>query len=180
MFDKYCFYFFFQFQTEVIFLNGVKILAKKYKMLDEILTGPSHDRLYINNQFFVFLKEKYLHRKIEKNLDRITVLEKLRDSSKYDLMRLIYEHRVLSDGNGDVKSRINIFRSVFRIKFNSGGAAIAQKLLNFLYRFKDINDFSLFFPCLHFLLLLLYIVFYTCMYELTCIIHKIINQMIKV
>lgn len=88
-------------------------------MLDKISTGPLHDRLYINNQFFVFIKEKQLFKQIGKKLDRMTVLDKLRDSSKYDLMRLIYEHRVLSDGNGDVKFRISLFRSVFRVKFNN-------------------------------------------------------------
>lgn len=86
----------------MIFPNGVKILAKKHKILDGIFTGPTHDTQYINNQFFVFIKEKHLRKQIGKN--RKEVLEKLRDSSKYDLMRLIYEYRVLSDGNGDVSN----------------------------------------------------------------------------
>lgn len=112
----------------VIFPNGVSIEAKKYNMLSQILSNPRNDRLFINTQFFVFLKEEYIHKQIKKNPNRKAVLEKLRDTSKYDLMRRIFEHRVLYDGSGDTQSRILIFRSVFRVKFNNWWASNGLKI----------------------------------------------------
>lgn len=112
---------------DVIFPNGVKILAKKYQVLNQIPTDPSHDRMFINTQFFVFFKEKYIRKQIKKHLNRKTILDKLRESVKYDLMRSIYEHRVLSDGMGDNKARIGLFRSTFRIKFNNWWGSNSSK-----------------------------------------------------
>lgn len=88
-------------------------------MLDKISTDVSNDRLFINTQFFVFFKEKYIRKQIQNNLSRDETLAKLRNSKKYELMEAIYQHRVLSDGVGDMKSRINRFKATFRVKLNN-------------------------------------------------------------
>lgn len=36
-----------------------------------------------------------------------------------DNFTALYEHRVMSDGRGDVKNRINQFKNTFRVKYNN-------------------------------------------------------------
>lgn len=112
---------------DLIFPNGVKISAKMYHLLNAIPTDPSNDRNFINSAFFVFFKEKKVHKQIKNGCDRKEILEYLRDSSKFEIMRFVYEHRVLTDGNGDTKSRIRDFGNTFRIKFNNWWRANVPK-----------------------------------------------------
>lgn len=111
--------FFLLFQGDLIFPNGVQISAKKYQLLEAISTSPSNDRLFVNSAFFIFFAEKRIHKKIKKGLDRDAILKYLRDSDKFEILRSIYEHRVLTDTNGDVPARIRDFWQTFRVKFNN-------------------------------------------------------------
>lgn len=113
------FSYFFLLQTELIYPNGFKILAKKMDMLNSISTEPDCDRRFINSAFLIFFPEGRIRKQIKKGLNREGVLEKFRESSKYALMSSIYEYRVLSNGSGDTKARILIFTKVFRVKLNN-------------------------------------------------------------
>lgn len=106
-------------QTELIYPNGFKILAKKMDMLNSISSQPDCDKLFINSGFFIFFPEGRIRKQIKNGLNRKEVLKKFRDSSKYTLMSSIYEYRVLCNGSGDTKARILIFTSIFRVKLNN-------------------------------------------------------------
>lgn len=104
---------------DLVYPNGLKITAKKMDLLDTIPSDPGNDRLFINTAFFIFFSEKRLRRQVKNGLDRNAVLEKFRDSSKYELMRAIYDYRVLSNDCGDIKTRIRLFTTIFRVKLNN-------------------------------------------------------------
>lgn len=104
---------------DLIFPNGVKVSARKFKLLSAIPTDPANDKQFINSAFFVFITEKKIKKQIKKGLERNAILEYFRDSSKCEMMRSIYEHRILTDGNGDTKGRIRDFKHTFRVKFNN-------------------------------------------------------------
>lgn len=63
--------------------------------------------------------EKYILKQMKKGLDRKSILNKFRDSNRYEIMKFLYEYRVLSNGRGDIKHRLNMFKLVFRTKFNN-------------------------------------------------------------
>lgn len=107
------------FQTDLIYPNGCMIPAKQMDLLDAISPGSDGDRLFINSAFFIFFSAKKLRKQVKHGLQREAVLEKFRSSTKYGLMRAIYEYRVLSDGSGNIDTRIRLFRSTFRVKLNN-------------------------------------------------------------
>lgn len=104
---------------DLVYPNGFKVPAKKMDLLNEIPSDPGNDRLFINTAFFIFFSEKRLRKQVKNGLNRLDVLKKFRDSSKYELMRAIYNYRVLSNGCADANGRIRLFGSIFRIKLNN-------------------------------------------------------------
>lgn len=113
---RFCFNFF---QTEFTYPNGTKISVKKIELLDAIPGDASNDRLFINSAYFIFFTEKRIRKQAKNGLTCAQTLNKLRNSIKYELMRDIYEYRVMNDGDGDIKSRIRIFGHIFRVKLNN-------------------------------------------------------------
>lgn len=104
---------------DFIYPNGVKIPANQIELLDGISGDATNDRLFINSAFFIFFTENRLRKQIKNGLTCAQVLEKFRNSIKYDLMQDLYKHRVFSNGSGDAKSRIHIFAHTFRVKLNN-------------------------------------------------------------
>lgn len=115
----YFWFHFIQIQEDLIFPNGVKISAKKFKLLEAIPVDPPNDRLFVNSAFFVFFNEQKIKKKIKKGFTRDEVLKDFRESNKFEIMRSIYEYRVLTDSNGDVSARIRSFSNTFRVKLNN-------------------------------------------------------------
>lgn len=103
----------------MVYPNGTKIPVQKIELLDAIPSDESNDRLFINSAFFVFFTEKKICKQVKNGLGSAQVLEKFRSSTKYELMRDIYEYRVLSDGDGNIKSRLQTLGHTFRVKLNN-------------------------------------------------------------
>lgn len=99
--------------------NGVKVALKLLKYLKTMSSAPTFDKTFINTSFTVFFTEKYLKKQKKKGLDRKTILQKCRDSSRHETMRNVYEYRVLCDGNSNLKERLVLFKNTFRVKFNN-------------------------------------------------------------
>lgn len=112
---------------EMIYPNGAKIPAQKIELLNAIPSDASNDRHFINSAFFVFFSEKRICKQTKNGLGCGEVLEKFRNSNKYELMRDIYEYRVMNDGDGDTKSRLRTFRHTFRVKLNNWWRSNATK-----------------------------------------------------
>lgn len=110
---------FYKFQSKMIFPNGVKVMAKHLKHLDTISSSQVFDRSFINYSFMIFFSEKYILKQRKKGLARKEILNKFRESNRYDTMRNMYEYRILCDGHGDIKARFGIFKNTFRIKYNN-------------------------------------------------------------
>lgn len=103
----------------MIYPNGVKVVAKHLKHLKFISSSQLFDRSFINSSFLIFFTEKYILKQKKKGLTRKEVLNKFRESSRYETMKNMYEHRILNDGRGDIKSRLGIFKNSFRVKLNN-------------------------------------------------------------
>lgn len=92
---------------------------KLANQLDKIPGDPSHDRMFINTHFMMVFSRKYILKQAKRGMDREATLKKLRDSDRYELMRNMYEYRVLCNGRDNVKMRLSLFKLVFRSKFNN-------------------------------------------------------------
>lgn len=110
---------FFLFQTKFIYQNGAKVDVNLVKQLDSISGDAPFDRLFINTHFTIMFSEKYIRKQMKKGLDRKNILVKFRDSNRYEIMKFLYEYRVLVNGRGDIKHRLSMFKLVFRTKFNN-------------------------------------------------------------
>lgn len=95
------------------------VSAKKYQLLDAIPMDSSNDRHFINSAFFIFFTEKKIRKLVKKGHSRHAILDQFRASNKFELMRNIYEYRVLFDNEGALKVRIRDFGHTFRVKFNN-------------------------------------------------------------
>lgn len=104
---------------ELIYSNGCKIPANQMDLLNDIPDDADNDRMFINTAFFIFFSEKMIRKQVKKGSLRKAVLEKFRSSAKYELLRSIYEYRVLLNGSGQIRSRIRLFRTAFRVKLNN-------------------------------------------------------------
>lgn len=117
-------WFFFQkifclFQVKLIYPNGAKVDVNLVGQLDSISGDAGFDRLFINTHFAIMFSEKYIRKQVKKGLDRKNILDKFRSSNRYEIMQFLYDYRVLSDGRGDIKYRLKMFKLVFRTKFNN-------------------------------------------------------------
>lgn len=99
--------------------NGVKVDQKLAKQMDTISSEPSCDRMFINTHFMVVFSNKYIFKQFKKGLDRKATLNKFRDSNRYELMKNMYDYRVLCNGRGEIRTRLNLFKLVFRSKLNN-------------------------------------------------------------
>lgn len=106
-------------QHKMVYPNGVKVVSKLLKYLEKISSAPTFDKPFINASFTIFFTEKYLKKQQKNGLDRSATLQKFRDSPRYETMRNIYEYRVISDGHGNVKERLGLFKNTYRVKFNN-------------------------------------------------------------
>lgn len=113
------FVFFNYFQSKMIYSNGVKVYTKHLKHLDNMSSAPIFDRSFINSSFLIFFSDRYILKQKKKGMARKAVLIKFRESNRYNIMRNIYEYRVLCDGHGDVIARVGSFKNTFRVKFNN-------------------------------------------------------------
>lgn len=111
--------FLFYFQCDLIYNNGVKVNKKLNQQLLMISGDTTFDRTFVNAQFLIVLTEKYIFKKIKKGFSREEILKICRESNRYDIMRLMYEYRVLFNGQGDLKDRCANFKNIFRVKFNN-------------------------------------------------------------
>lgn len=109
----------FKFQSKWLYPNGVKLDQKLVKQMDSISSDPSCDRLFINTLFMIVFSSKYIYKQSKKGLDRKATLNKFRDSNRYELMKNMYDYRVLRNGRGDSKTRMGLFKLVFRSKLNN-------------------------------------------------------------
>lgn len=89
------------------------------KQLDTISGNASFDRLFVNTHFSIMFPEKSLRKQLKKGLGRKDILERFRNSNRGEIMEQMYKYRVLSDGRGDIKHRLSVFKLVFRTKFNN-------------------------------------------------------------
>lgn len=60
-------------------------------IIDDIPTGPSYDREFINKIFAVVFSDSYLNKLIRKGLDREKVLGKLRETKRHTTIKGIFE-----------------------------------------------------------------------------------------
>lgn len=99
--------------------NGAKADVNAIKQLDSISDDAAFDRPFINTHYAIMFPEKYIRKQVKKGLNRKDILNKFRSSDRYEIMEHLYQYRVLSNGNGDIKHRLSVFKLVFRTKFNN-------------------------------------------------------------
>lgn len=138
-------------QTELVYTNGVAVSTKLMKKLETISNDPDSDRTYINAHFFIVFPEIFLLERIKMGSNREEVLLEIRDSDQYGIMKgiffillyeiinfLIYllylyfdldlfEYRARCNGQGDLESRMSLFKLAFRTKLNNWWAKKGPK-----------------------------------------------------
>lgn len=74
------------FQSCLVYSNGVTVPSNMMNVVGKISGDKDSDSNYINKLFEVLFPEKYLKKQIKKGHNRKAILNKIRDSKKYDIM----------------------------------------------------------------------------------------------
>lgn len=94
----------------------MKASVKQMRQIETISGEAAADRRFINDIFFIIFSEKYIMKQVKKGLSWEELLTKFRASNRHELMKDLYEYRVLRNGEGIVDARLRLFKLVFRTK----------------------------------------------------------------
>lgn len=75
------------FQSNLIFPNGVKASAKLMRKLETISGREESDRNYVNELILIIFTEKYIKKQVANGLTWYNVLQKFRESNRYETMK---------------------------------------------------------------------------------------------